>query len=238
MQVVRRIEMNGTHRRSSLRKMVSAGRCVWLPCLKRLLPDARQSRPMVSICSPASTCASSRPCEECGDGAASTALASAYAAPQRRPSTTCVDAGVRKKPRLMPMASCFGRSGVQHTSWNRLARAVKAKSRRHDLMHGAASNPSGPRVGTVRDDDDRAAGCFRDAGPWTQPKRQCRIKWCKARRCRHPGAGSHAPYATSGARSAAARAQAARASSSNSSASFFITVPPSSSASTMVTARR
>jgi len=45
-------------------------------------------------------------------------------------------------------------------------------------------------------------------------------------------------YATSGARSMLARAQAAAASSSNSSVSFFIIVPPSSSASTMVTARR
>ncbi len=47
-----------------------------------------------------------------------------------------------------------------------------------------------------------------------------------------------AGYAINGARSADARAQAARASSSNSSASFFITVPPNSSASTIVTARR
>src|SRR5262249_36707910 len=44
--------------------------------------------------------------------------------------------------------------------------------------------------------------------------------------------------ATSGARSAASRAQAAAASSSNSSVNFFIIVPPSSSASTIVTARR
>ena len=45
-------------------------------------------------------------------------------------------------------------------------------------------------------------------------------------------------HTTSAARSALARCQAMDASSSNSSASFFMTVPPNSSASTMVTARR